>query len=95
MLELQSRGFTVQSEYPIKVYYNGEVVGDYRADIIVDNKIILEIKAAEEIRDEFGFQLINYLKATDFEVGLLFNFGKDPEFQRRIFTNDRKKLIKK
>jgi GxxExxY protein len=73
----------------IKVYYENQVVGDYFADIIAD-QVILEIKAAEGLKSENRAQLINYLKATDKEVGLLLNFGKIPEFKRVIFTNDRK-----
>lgn len=92
LIELQNIGLEVKSEYPIKVHYEGTVVGDYRADIIVDDCIILEIKAAEGLREEHEFQLINYLKATDMEIGLLLNFGKDPEFKRKIFTNDRKRI---
>lgn len=72
-----------------KVFYENQVVGDYFADIIAD-QVILEIKAAECLREENKAQLINYLKATDKEVGLLLNFGKTPEFKRVIFTNDRK-----
>ena len=64
------------------------MVGDYFADIIVDNNVIVELKAAEGLREEHNIQLINYLKATDKEVGLLLNFGKTPEFKRAIFTND-------
>ena len=60
--------------------------------MIVENKIILELKAAESLAEEHECQLINYLKATDIEVGLLFNFGKKPEFKRKIFTNDLKKI---
>ena len=72
-----------------KVYYENQVVGDYFADIIAD-QVILEIKAAEGLREENIAQLINYLKATDKEVGLLLNFGKTPEFKRVLYTNDRK-----
>ncbi len=66
---------------------------DYFADIIVNNRIIIEIKAAEGLREENKAQLINYLKATDKEIGLLLNFGKSAEFKRVIFTNDRKEII--
>ncbi len=68
------------------------MVGDYFADIIVDNLIILEIKATEGLRDENNVHLINYLKATNKEVGLLFNFGKKPDFKRAIFSNVRKEI---
>ena len=68
------------------------MVGDYFADIVVNDRIILEIKAAEGLREENRAQLINYLKATDKEIGLLLNFGKSAEFKRVIFTNDRKDI---
>lgn len=67
-------------------------MGDYYADIIVENEIILELKAAKSIAEEYEFQFLNYLRATETEVGLLLNFGGKPEFKRKIFTNDRKKL---
>jgi hypothetical protein len=76
----------------IKVYYENQVVGDYYADIIVTDLIILEIKAAEGLRDENKAQMINYLKATNKQVGLLFNFGKKPDFKRAIFSNERKEI---
>lgn len=95
ILELQKNDIPFEKQKPIKVYYNSEIVGDYIADIIVDNRIILEIKAAEIIKEEHELQLINYLKATQIELGLLLNFGKVPEIRRKIFTNDRKKLITK
>ncbi len=90
-IELKKLGFDVKSQYPINVYYEGFQVGDYYADIVVDDCIIIENKAIEALREEHEFQLINYLKATEIEVGLLFNFGKTPSFKRKYFTNDRKK----
>jgi GxxExxY protein len=62
-------------------------VGDYFADLIVNEKVIVELKAAEGLCDEHECQLINYLKATDIEVGLLLNFGKKPELRRKVFSN--------
>lgn len=91
LIELRKMGFNCISEAPIKVYYEGVQVGDYRADILVDNCIIIENKASEALAEENEFQLINYLKATEIEIGLLLNFGKKPELKRKIFTNDRKK----
>lgn len=76
---------------PIKVKYENQIAGDYLADNIVENSIIMELKAAEFLIEEHELQLINYLKAIDIEIGLLLNFGKKPEFKRKIFTNDRKK----
>lgn len=63
-------------------------VGDYFAYLIVNEKVIIELKAAEAICQEHEFQLINYLKATEIEVGLLLNFGKNPEFKRKVFSNE-------
>jgi GxxExxY protein len=88
IIELKKIGFHISQQYNIKVYYDGKIVGDYFADIIVDNNVIVELKATEGLREEHQTQLINYLKATDKEVGLLLNFGKTPEFKRAIFTND-------
>ncbi|MFW5830901.1 MAG: GxxExxY protein [Prolixibacteraceae bacterium] len=90
MIELYKNGLFAEKQLPVKVYYEEQIVGDYFADIIVQNSIILELKAAECLVEEHEFQLINYLKATDIEIGLLLNFGKKPEFKRKIFTNDRK-----
>ena len=94
-IELQKNGFLVTKQQNIDVFYEGHLVGDYFADILVDGLIILELKAAEAICEEHKFQLINYLKATDKEVGLLMNFGKKPEFERVIFMNYNKKPMKK
>jgi GxxExxY protein len=91
-LELRKNGISSEKQKPIKVYYDGQIIGEYFADIIVEDSIILELKAAETIIEEHELQLINYLKATKIEIGLLLNFGKKPEFRRKIFTNDRKNL---
>ena len=69
------------------MFYEGEEVGECYADIVVNKKVILELKAANGLREENECQLINYLKATEMEVGLLLNFGKKPEFVRKIFSN--------
>ena len=92
VIELKRAEFNVLQQQNIKAFYENQVVGDYFADIIAD-QVILEIKAAECLREENKAQLINYLKATDKEVGLLLNFGKTPEFKRVIFTNDRKERV--
>lgn len=92
-LELRSRGFEVEAQKQIKVHFKGAEVGEYYVDIVVNKVVILELKAAEYIVEEFESQLINYLKATEIEVGLLLNFGKKPEFRRKVFENSRKKLI--
>jgi GxxExxY protein len=90
MIELRKDGIPAASQSPIKVLYDGEVIGEYYADILVDNKVIVEIKAARNLAEEHEAQLLNYLKATDNEVGLLFNFGTKPELKRKAFNNARK-----
>jgi hypothetical protein len=90
LYELRNHGLNCEKQKPIKVYYEQIQVGEYYADIIVNECIILELKAAESIAEEHEFQLINYLKATEIEIGLLLNFGKNPEFKRKIFTNNKK-----
>jgi len=87
LIELKSMGLKAQRQVPIKVYYQEQQVGDYYADIIVEDQVIIELKAAEALCEEHEFQLINYLKATNIEVGLLLNFGKKPQFSRKVFTN--------
>ena len=91
MIELKKSGFESNTQLPIKVFYEEEEVGYYVADIIVDRKVIIEIKAAECLQEEHEVQLINYLRATDIEVGLLINFGKKAEFKRKVFSNEFKK----
>jgi len=90
MIELKREGILAVSQSPIKVFYDGEVIGEYYADILVDNKVIVEIKAAKRLVEENEAQLLNYLKATDIEVGLLLNFGTEPEVKRKAFDNTRK-----
>lgn len=85
--ELEKMGFKVDKQKPITVYYDNSIVGEYFADLIVENKVIIELKAAEVLIEEHELQLINYLKATEIEVGLLLNFGKKPEIRRKIFSN--------
>jgi len=77
-------------EKPIDVFYNRKIVGQYYADLIVNNKVILELKTCDNLCLEHEYQLIYYLKATNIEVGLLLNFGKKPTVKRKIYTNDRK-----
>jgi len=89
---LRKIGLKVEAQKAIKVHYEGTLVGDYYADLVVEDLIILELKAADALVEENELQLINYLKATDKEVGLLLNFGKRPEIRRKIFTNDKKKI---
>lgn len=89
--ELRSLGLFCEKQKPIKVYYQEQLVGEYFADIIVNQSVIIELKAAEGLVEEHEFQLVNYLKATEIEVGLLLNFGKKPIFKRKVFSNINKK----
>jgi len=86
-MELRKNGLDVQCQHPIKVRYEGEIVGEYFADIIVNGIIVIELKATKEISEENECQLINYLKATNIELGLLMNFGKVAEYKRKVFMN--------
>ena len=85
--ELKNLGLFVEKQKRINVYYKQQQVGDYYADLIVSESVIIEIKAAESLCEEHEFQLINYLKATEIEVGILLNFGKKPQIKRKVFSN--------
>lgn len=85
-VELRERGHTVQREVPISVHYKGHAVGDYRADLLVDDAVIVEVKASRYPDPNGEHQLLNYLRATDCEVGLLFHFGPRPSFKRLVST---------
>lgn len=85
--ELKKYGLFVEKQKRIQVFYENELVGDYFADLIVNEKVIVELKAAESLCIEHEFQLVNYLKATNIEIGLLLNFGKIPDFKRKIYSN--------
>jgi GxxExxY protein len=93
-IELEAIGFNIKKQEPIKVYYEGKEVGVYFADLIVNNTIIIELKATEYLIEENESQLINYLKATEMEVGLLLNFGKKPEVKRKVYSNKIEHIIK-
>ena len=90
IIEFKKDGVPAVPQYGIQVVYEGEIVGEYYADILVDGKVIVEIKAARGLAEEHEAQLLNYLKATDMEVGLLLNFGPKPEIRRKAFDNARK-----
>jgi GxxExxY protein len=91
VLELRKMGLEVVSEKPITVYYDSQVVGEYIADIVVADKVILEIKAVQAVNTVYEAQLVNYLKATNIDVGLLLNFGKSLEVKRKIFETARRR----
>ncbi|HLF46613.1 MAG TPA: GxxExxY protein [Chitinophagaceae bacterium] len=91
-IELRKLGLQVVKQQHIKVHYDGEEVGEYFADLLIEDLVIVELKAAEGIIEEHEHQLLNYLKATEKEIGLLLNFGKKPQFKRKIFQNINKNL---
>lgn len=88
MIELTRLGLKAEKQKLLKVFYDEFEVGAYFADITVNDSVIVELKAAEAICPEHEAQLVNYLKATDIEVGLLLNFGKEPKFRRRVLTSE-------
>jgi len=92
--ELIARGYKVEAQKQIKVYFKKQLVGEYISDLFVENKVIVELKACELLMNVHVAQTMNYLKATEIEVGLLLNFGDEPEFRRFIYTNDRKINLK-
>lgn len=91
VIELRNMGMKVNSQYPITVFYESEIVGEYFADLIVNDIVVIELKASKSLLEEHECQLINYLKATKIELGLLLNFGKEAEYKRKVFMNKFKK----
>jgi len=94
MIELKRLDLKCERQKPITVNYDVIDIGEYFADIIVNDCVIIELKAAENLCPEHEAQLVNYLKATEIEVGLLLNFGKEPKFKRRVLTSEFKNLNK-
>lgn len=93
-IELKKLGLQCITQNPIEVFYDNVKIGLYFADIVVNNCVIIEIKAAESLCEEHEAQLTNYLRATDIEVGMLLNFGKKAEFKRKVFSTEYKNLKK-
>ena len=89
-IELRALGLKVEQQARIAVYYAGQVVGEYYADLLINDTVILELKATRAISPEHEAQLLNYLKATPYEVGLILNFGPEPEIKRKTYDNKRK-----
>jgi len=89
---LTGYGLCVEKQKNISVFFRGTRIGDFKADLIVDKKVIIELKAVRALDSAHEAQLINYLKATNIEVGLLLNFGRKPEFKRFVYDNKRKKI---
>lgn len=89
-IELRILGLKASQQVPLEVYYEGSLVGEYAADILVNEVVMLELKAVRQLNQDHDAQLLNYLKATPVEVGLLLNFGPKPQHLRRVFDNSRK-----
>jgi len=92
IIALRSMRLNVKEQVRIAVYFQGQVVGEYSADLVVEDKVIVELKATSRILDEHEALLLNYLRATPYEVGLVLNFGPKPDFRRKVFANDRKSI---
>ncbi|NIM98617.1 MAG: GxxExxY protein [candidate division Zixibacteria bacterium] len=86
-IELSRAGLKVDKERRIVVQYDGQVVGDFNADMIVEDKIIVELKSLKEIHPIHEAQVVNYLKATGMEVGLLVNFGEKVQIKRKVLNH--------
>jgi GxxExxY protein len=92
VLALKQSGLIVTQKVGVPVWFRGEKIGQYFADMLVENKVLLELKAVRTLEPAHEAQLLHYLKATEIEVGLLFNFGPKPQFRRFLFDNARKKI---
>ncbi len=90
VIELKKGGIVAIQQSPLKVYYDDEIIGEYFADLLVEDKVIVELKASKTLVIEHEAQLLNYLKASRYEVGLLLNFGPKPEIKRKVYDNERK-----
>ena len=90
LLELCEKGLQVEQQKPIQVFYHQQIIGEYFADLVVDSRVIVEIKAVKNLIPQHEAQLLNYLKATTYEVGLLLNFGPQAQRKRKVYNNERK-----
>lgn len=90
-IELLKQGLRVETQKSIRVYYSGQVVGEYFADVLVNGKVLVDLKSAASITVEHESQLFNYLKATGKQIGLLLNFGPQPTIKRKLWTLDKAK----
>jgi GxxExxY protein len=91
-ITLSDYGLTVERQVQIPVWFRGQKVGDFSADVLVNDAVLLELKAVRALDPSHEAQLLNYLRATDIEVGLLLNFGLKAEFKRMAFDNHRKQI---
>jgi GxxExxY protein len=90
MIELNKAGLSAQQQYPIKVYYDEVIIGDHVADMVVEDKVVIELKAVNQLVRAHEVQLVNYLKATNLEIGLLINFGDKITVKRKVLSKNYK-----
>lgn len=91
VIELRGRGISVDAQVAVQVQYEGQVVGSYAADLLVEGKVVVEMKAVDALAPEHEAQLLNYLRGSAIDVGLLLNAGKRPEIKRKVYETARKK----
>jgi GxxExxY protein len=94
VIALSEKGLSSETESPITVWFHGHEVGDFRADLAVEDTVLLELKTARAIDHSHEGQILHYLRATEYEVGLLLNFGPKPEFRRFLLDNEQKRSAK-
>ncbi|HZS26143.1 MAG TPA: GxxExxY protein [Candidatus Angelobacter sp.] len=87
---LAEAGLSARQQVSTPIWFHGRTIGEYKADIVVNNLVLLELKAAKALDASHEAQILNYLRATNIEVGLLLNFGPKPHFKRFVFENNRK-----
>ena len=92
LIALREVGLTVDRQVPVPVWFRDHKVGDFRADLLVENRVLLELKSTRILESAHEAQLLHYLKSTEIEVGMLLNFGSRPQFRRLLFDNERKKI---
>jgi GxxExxY protein len=92
VIALNEAGLTANRQIPLPVWFRGHKVGEFRADVLVENCVLLELKSARSLDPAHEAQLLHYLKSTEIEIGMLLNFGARPQFRRLLFDNERKKL---
>ena len=92
VITLRQAGLTVKRQVSVPVWFRNQNVGEFRADVTVENCVLLELKCAKNLDPAHEAQILHYLKSTDIEIGLLLNFGLKPQFRRLLFDNERKKI---
>jgi GxxExxY protein len=92
LIALREAGLEIKSQVPVPVWFRRHSVGEFRADVLVENAVMLELKSARSLDAAHEAQLLHYLKGTEVEIGLLLNFGVRPQFRRLLFDNERKKI---